>query len=123
MRYIYTIETINAVSEKHYERDFDAFTNFKDCKEFVDTYCTKLCRKFNIQVDNDEELNPNAKMGYYSNYNWKNTGEYPRRELEELKYKSRVYGYAECKLKTYLKYEDKYLISVIYLRIDRHRIC
>lgn len=122
MRYAYIIETINAQTGEYIERDYDAFSNFNECKEYVAIYAEQKCRRANREVENDKELTYNGKFDYMSSYQWTENGEYTRRQLEEMKFKSRINGFAECKIKVYEKFNDRYIMKIFYLRIDRHRL-
>lgn len=124
MRYVYTIQfklLANGIEQGIY-KNFGAYTSFKLCKNAVSDYCEKYAKKHNEKVYNDAELSMNQKIELYSSYQWTNTGDYSKREQEEMMFSKCIECYAECKLKTYAKDKDRYVKAIHYVQIHRYRI-
>lgn len=102
MRYIY-IPRFETEEGKPLEKDVQAYSNLKDCKVFISEYMGNMCKSCNNDVNADRELSVNTKIDLYSHYKWVNTGDYSRRDLEELKFKKCVKGFAEAKYTLYIK--------------------
>lgn len=122
MRYVYIIHMTDVKTNKEIDIDYEAFTNFTECKQYVEKCQTLKLRRANDVVDKDEEIKYNDKFDLLSSYQWNETGEYSRSELEEMKFKNKIIGYAEMKVKMYNKWGNKYFFEPYYIRIDRYRI-
>lgn len=122
MKYIY-IPRFTTSDNKAMDREVLAYSNFKDCKEYLSEHLERMCKTCNKDVDNDKRLSINAKMEIYSHYRWLVPGEYSRTEIEELKYKKCVKEFAKAKytLYMYIDSDQSYRKYEYYAIIDRYK--
>lgn len=101
------------------DTDTPAYTNYKRCKGYITQRCLHKVTHFNKETEKHiGYLNSLSKK--YSYYEFINSGDYTREQLDFMKNQYVVKNYASIKVHFYDYKEDAYYEE--YIQIDRYKV-